>query len=458
MTYTPRTRDELARRVLGAIVTRSRLNDTQQGSVIDTLAQAIGAIAAGAEQRLASIRDAFDFRNANGAELEERLSELPPHTIERKGAQRARGVVGVVLEEGLLNPLVIPEGVTFSRSDNGAVYASLEQVTVAAGVRLAVLNVEAATAGVGGNAPSSTIDRIEEAPAEIIAVTNGQAISTGQDAESDASLKRRALLYLQGLARCQPSAIEFAALSVDLPLRLIVADLYELPRTQGMSELYIEDGSGTLNNQRTAGRISQLTVPAGGVRVLYHDAPAVAEVVPTVVAGGVRTPLDRDLYVSIPERGIIYLDEGAVVEGDVLQTAPYEVYTGPIATVQRLIEGDPNDPGASQGYRAAGTRVRVLSPAVVRVSLDLQVTTESGIDSADLESRITENLTALTSELRVGAPFYAAAAIDVVMDLEGVVNVHLFNTGTSDRFTDLYPPAGSVVRINQLNIRPFLEN
>lgn len=458
MTYTPRTRDELARRVLGALVTRSRLNDTQQGSVIDTMAQAIGAIAAGAEQRLASIRDGFDLRNASGAELDERVAELPPYTIERLPAQRARGYVVVILEDGLTDPVTIPQGSTFSRSDNGAVYATLEEVTVPATVRVVNVEVEASIAGVIGNAPSATLNRVEDAPAEIIAVNNGQAISTGRDEESDASLKRRAMLYLQGLARCQPAAIEFAALSADLPLRLIVADLYELPNTAGMSELYIEDGSGTLNNQRTAGRISSLTVPAGGVRVLYHDAPAVADVVPALVDGGVITPLDRSLYVSIPERGVIYLDESAVDEGDTLQTLPYEVYTGPIATIQSLIEGDPNNPEASAGYRAAGTRIRVLSPSVVRVSLDLQVTAENGVDYQDLENRITENLTALASELKVGAPLYAAALIDVVMDLEGVINVHVFNTGTSDRFADRYPPAGSVIRINQLNIRPIVES
>ena len=454
MTYTPRTRDELARRVLGALVTRSRLNDTQQGSVIETFSQAVGAIAAGAEQRLSSIRDGFDLRNASGAELDERVAELPPYTIERLPSQRARGVVGVVLAEGLTLPTVIPQGSTFSRSDNGAIYTSLEAVTVPAGERLATLQIEAAVAGVEGNAPSSTINRIEDAPAEIIAVNNGPAISTGREEESDAALKRRALLYLQGLARCQPAAIEFAALSADLPLRLVVADLFELPAVRGMSELYIEDGSGTLDAQRTAGRVSEITVPLGGLRVLYHDAPAVAEVVPSVVVGGVSTPLNRDQYVNIPERGLIYFEEGAVNVGDVVRTEPYQIYTGTISTIQRLIEGDPNNPEASAGYRAAGTRVRVLSPSVVRISLDLQVTVESGVDLGDLENQITEEITALASALHVGMPLYAAAVIDVVMDIEGVINVHVFNTGSNDRFNDRHPPAGAVVRIHQLNIRP----
>jgi len=81
MSFTPRNRDELARLVLGSIVSRTELTDTTQGSVIDTMSQAFGAVSASIERQIEKVRDAFDFRNATGAELDERLSELPPNTI-----------------------------------------------------------------------------------------------------------------------------------------------------------------------------------------------------------------------------------------------------------------------------------------------------------------------------------------------------------------------------------------
>ena len=456
MSYEARNRDELARRVLGAMIARSQLSDTSQGSVIDTIAGAFGAVAAGIEQRIEAVRDAYDFRNATGSELDERLLEFPPHTITRKPAQRARGNVAVSFELGV-SAFTISAGTTFSRQDNGVVFTVLEDTPISNNTVLAELNVEASVSGVAGNAPSGSITIIEDAPNEIAAVSNPRAITTGADEESDGALKRRAMLYLQSLAKCQPSAIEFAALSEDLPLRLTLANLYEPPDQLGYSELLIEDGSGTLNEQRTAGRVLNITAPTNGLNIYYHDAPATDEVIPAKLIAGQLVPLDPSQFVSIPERGIIYISDGVVIAGDVLTVQPYEVFTGSIQRIQRLIEGDPNHPESSGGYRAAGTRIRVLSPNIQRVSLDIHVVIESGIDSDLIKSDITEAVVALASELRVNQPLFSASIIDVIMDLSGVLNVHLYPAGLTSLFEDRYPPRGSVCRIGALNIRPIEE-
>ena len=450
--YTPKTREELSRRVLGALTARSRLTDTREGSVIHTLSQAVGALGAGVEQRLRAIRDAYDFREAQGLELDERLSDLPPLTIERKAAQRATGVIGLIIQENLNAPLTIPIGTTFSRSDNGAVYATTELITVNVGdPRVVAVSIEAAVSGVGGNAPSSTINIIEEAPAEVISVNNGQALTNGADQESDAQLKRRALLYLQSLARCQPAALEFAALSADLLNRLVIADLIEDPEVSGFSRLFIDDNSGGLGQQVAQGRVVSITAPTGGLSRLYHDAPAVNEVRPAKIVNNLNIPLADDDYVSIPERGEIYLRSGAVVAGDVVTLLPYQVYTGPIAQIQALIEGDPTS-STSTGYRAAGTRVRVLSPAIASISLNVEILIDGG-DRDTITTQISQDLTSFTASLRVGAPLFTAALIDVVMDVEHVINTHIY-TQAGDVFNDFYPPQGSVVRFHALTITP----
>lgn len=456
MSYEAKTRDELARRTLGAITARSRLTDTSEGSVIDTISQAFGSVAAGIEQRIEGVRDAFDLRNATGAELDERVGELPPYTISRFPAQRARGqvVVGRAFSD-VASTLTIPAGATFARADTGVVYSSLSEVTIPVGIAFATLDVEASILGTAGNAPSFSITQIEDAPNEILSVTNPSAISTGAEEESDAALKRRALLYLQSLAKCQPAALEFAALSADLPLRLTLADLYEIPQQIGHSNLYIDDGSGLLAQQTTAGRQLEITAPLNGLSVYYHDAPAVEDVIPAKLINNQLVPLDPSQYTSIPERGVIYLEDGVVIQGDVLSVLPYDVYTGTIRTIQELIEGDPNNPESSGGYRAAGTRVRVLSPSISRVSLDLQIQVSAGIDLDEMISSATEEITALVSSLRVGAPLYAASIIDVVMDLEGVENIHIFNAGLNTRFEDRYPPNGAAIRLQTLTIRPI---
>ena len=128
MSYTAKTRTELSRRVLGALITRGRLNDVNEGSVIDTISKAVGSVASGVEYRLEQIRDSFDLRNATGAELDSRVAELPLSTIVRFPAQRARGEIVAVLEQNRQNPTVIPAGSLFSRADNGLSYATPEEV------------------------------------------------------------------------------------------------------------------------------------------------------------------------------------------------------------------------------------------------------------------------------------------------------------------------------------------
>lgn len=454
MSFTPRTKDELARRTLGAFIARSPLSDTNEGSVLDTIAQSIGALASNTENRIATVRDAFDFRNASGVELDLRLAEFPHGTIVRKPAQRARGVVGIILQEGLTVDTVIPEGTTFSRTDNAVLYLTTEDVTISAGERIADLNVEASVLGSSGNAPSSVITGLEDVPNEIIAVVNTRAITTGLEEESDNSLKRRATLYLQSLARSQARALEYMALSADLPLRLLIANIYEDPFNRGMSYLYIEDGTGALSQNTSDGRIPSVTVPQGSLNVFYHDYPAIKEVIPAIFNNGTLTNLDPTQYVSIPERGIIYLDSSALTPGDTLTVRPYHIYTGSIATIQALIEGDPSNPEGSPGFRSAGTRVRVLSPNITRVSLSLEVQVQGGADYTTLETNITDALSSLINDLYVNAPLFHASIIDVVMDVEEVSNVHVFRFNTTDAFEDFYPPQGSVIRLNNLSISP----
>lgn len=454
MSYKAKTREELSRRALGALVTRGQLSDVNEGSVIDTISKAIGSIASGIEYRLEQVRDSFDLRNAVGAELDKRVAELPLSTITRHPAQRARGQVIANLEVNRPNPTTIPAGTLFSRPDNGLTYVTIEEITVPNTFNLIVLKVEAVQAGTAGNAPTNTITAVEEAPNEIISVSNSQALQTGRDAETDGALKRRALLYLQSLARCQPLALEFLALSTELDNRLVVADLYEDPRNLGFSILYIEDGSGTLDAQRAQGRVNSFTVPQGGISVLYHDNPAVNEVIPATNVNGNLIPLDESQYVSIPERGIIYLEEGVVNAGDVVTLMPYQTYTGAIKTIQDLIEGDPNNPELYSGWRACGTRVRVLAPETLFVDLDIQAFVSSGTDYTTLLSEISEQITAFVSELKTGSPLYNASLVDIVMDITGVENCNIYNANSLIRFEDLYPLQGTVIRIGALNILP----
>ena len=465
MAFTPRNRDELARLVLGSIVARTELTDTTQGSVVDTISQAFGAVGASIERQIEKVRDAFDFRNATGAELDERLSELPPDTITRLGATFARGELTLSFNPALTANLTLDESSSFTRSDaQNVIYSTVQAYTIPSGTSTYNVTVEASQEGINGNCASGLINTVLDAPSEITSVTNSAPFANGQDEESDTQLKRRALLYLQSLARCQPSALEYGALSLTSTQgRLILASIYEDPNQAGYSELAIDDGSGLLGDNQRDGAIYTATAgQTGGVRVFYHEAPAVDPVRIGIVTNNIAIPLASTQYLSIPERGIIYINEGAIPIGATYRTLPYKVYTGLIAEVQNYIEGDTNNPLVNPGFRACGTRVRVLPPSIKKLEFDMHLIPKSGYDLDTVTSQALTAITQLTLDLRLGQPLYTAQIINAILELDNVLSVKLYNYDQSNiqnpiLLDDIYPSGNAVIRLGRTQIIPNLE-
>lgn len=462
MPFTPRTRAELSEIALGAIVARSGLDDTAQGSVIDTLAQSMAALAASSERKIGQVRAAFDLRNATGAELDERLGELPPYSITRHGAVNARGLVRLTFE-ALSSSQTIPAGSSFGSSTNQAlVYLTTEALTLNTGATSAEIAVESAQAGSAGNAGAGTIDTILSAPAFIVAATNEAPISGGLDEETDSALKRRALLYLTSLARSQPRALEHLAYTQQTAAgRVILAALFESPDQAGYSELYIDDGTGQLDSRTAAGPIYQGTAGPSGVSVVYFQSPAVSAPVLLTDESGSFAPLDPARYVAIPERGALYI-EPAIPEGVSYKLGSYRYFSGLIEALQLEIEGDTSNPSAAQGWRAAGTRVRVLPAAPYVLSFDLALTVATGYDLDSVAAAAEQAIIELTFELTIGAPLYVSRLLCAIMETEGATNAHLYRAGTGtepepEPLADIYPPRDRVIRLGQVQIVPAAE-
>lgn len=465
MAYVPRERDELARIFLGSLVTRSELDDVNQGSVIDVLAQSMASLANSTEHRIAGVRDAFDFRNATGAELDERLAEFPPETISRLSATTASGTLTVTLL-AQVSDLTIEPGASFSASLNPEIiYTVTTQTVISAGATTANLTVEASESGRAGNIGAGRIDTILDAPSQLLTVTNAAPLTNGQEEETDSALKRRALLYLQSLARSQAPALEFAALSYEGSERITLASLYEDPHVAGMSYLYIDDGSGTLGTRTTTGNRYTGTATAEGPTVIYHDAPAVNELTisyvdPVTSLTRIVSPLK---YVSIPERGVIYLDADAIPDTAPWTLGAYEIFSGPIADIQRIIEGDPANPASASGWRAAGTRVRVYPPSTARLDADIHLTPENGYELDTLTQSVENYLIDEFSAYRIGEPLYVARLTEMIMSVDGVRNISLYVANTGDDASpqpleDLYPASDRVIRLGTLNIIPSPES
>lgn len=456
--YEPRTREELARIIRGGIIARSDLSDTREGSVLSVLSESIGAMGASIERQIGLMRDAFDFRGASGADLDLRLSEFPDAFQPRFSASKASGDLTLTYD-ALVADLVIPAGSQFGRSaQSDQFYTVSEDTTLSVGTVVGIVPVSAEVGGIAGNCANREIDTIIDAPVLISACFNLAPFSSGGPEESDGQLKRRALAYLDSLARSQPTALEYLALNLIYAneKRVILADVFEDPNQLGYSELYIDDGSGRLGESFRAGRRYADSAPANLTRI-YHDAPAVEPVGVEVDTGGGFAPLASALYTSIPERGEIYLEVGAINAGVSYRLAPYNVFTGPLAELQRAIEGDVSNPSEYAGWRSAGTRVRAMPALVSFVNFDVHLVVRAGFDFEAVVEQVESSINAQILDLRVGEPLYVARLYDIIMSVSGALNAHLYIAGGTNPLNDLYPPSNFVFRLGSMVISPIAE-
>jgi len=351
--------------------------------------------------------------------------------------------------ENYPDPLTVPAGAIFRRSDDGTqTYVTTTDVVFAGSpgagsagesTKTGVF-VKATTSGALANCDTGLITEIVSAPGELIAVSNTVAIGNGSDRESDGKLRERVLIYMASLARCQPSSLEFAALDFvsTTGARAMFAKVYEDPSNRGYSELVIDDGSG-LSGSATAGSETTGIVPSHGAAILYHDAPAVGPIESVLVnRGGVTTTYyynDGD-YISLPERGLIYFPEGVLLSGDVWKVSGYDVYTALISELQQYIEGDTSRPVDFPGWRAAGTRVVVRPATIEYLSFDIHIIPKNYIALSDVSTEIEKTCVEFFRGLAPGETLYVAQLLDKLMENQKVLSLRLYEPGTSTFLAD----------------------
>ena len=473
MAYTPKTSKEILQDLVAGVIARSELTDISEGSVVAQILSTVATELSSSEYRLARIRDSFSLSRISGQLLDERIAEFPQGSIVRLPAAASRGTVLTItrLEEtdgaGLPNEVVVPIGSTVGRTDDATIiYATTEPVVFPpsneASQSIRNVSIVCLTPGIDGNCASSTINKIIGMPTFVSSIEQTSPILGGQEAESDLALRNRAILYLSSLARCQPTALEYFALSFVASdrTRARYAAVYEDTERRGYSELVIDDGSVIIQGQEVAtrpGRPIEGQVPGlgEGILTIFHEAPAFSPIkkIQRFDANGVeQPPLRPDVFVSLPERGIVYVDGGVFSEGESYRIGPiqndadagYSVFTGKlIPEMQRAIEGDLNDPIGLPGLRAAGTRVRVLPPLIEGVDFDMQIIPVSGVSFVDTADEVREAAVEFVLTLRPGDPLFVSQLIDRVMNNRNLIDVKFFehdtvNPGTTP-MQDRYP-------------------
>lgn len=482
MAYVPKTASEILKDLVAATVARSDLTDVSEGSVLSQLLSTVASELAGSEYRMSQIRDSFNLSTVSAADLEERVSEMPLGGVSRLPASAAVGSVMTLTRTeasvgaGLPDVLVVPAGASLGRTDDGSVvYVITNDVTFEAAAGSATqskhnVHITCLSIGEVGNCGPSTINKMISLPSEITSIVQATSITGGQPRESDDALRNRAIIYLSSLAKCQPVALEHFASSfvASDQTRTRYAAIYEDVDRRGYSELVVDDGSILLEGRNvgtTEGRAVSGTVPGAGVLTIFHEGPAVSPIqtIERLNSSSVlQGLLHPDQFVSIPERGVVYVDPGVFQPGEIyrIRTNPqdpnqgYRVFTGAlIPELQRAIEGDLNDPVTYPGLRAAGTRVRVLPPTIQSIGFDMRIVPVNGVSFVETADAVREAATEFVLTLRPGDSLYVSQLIDRVMDNPDVIDVKFFehnirNPGSSALSDKLASTRRHVLRPN----------
>jgi hypothetical protein len=178
------------------------------------------------------------------------------------------------------NPAVIPVGATVQSTDGTqtfTVYADptnsaysvnaggvgIAGYTIPAAVASLIVPVQNTVPGIFGNVQAGAITIIQTGMSGVDTVTNVAAFTNGFNAESDAALKARFVLFINSLAKGTEGAIGFAVQSVQQGMQYqIIENPPPAPGLPPAVTLYVDDGSGAI----PAGTLTAATTAAQAMR------------------------------------------------------------------------------------------------------------------------------------------------------------------------------------------------
>lgn len=141
---------------------------------------------------------------------------------------------------------------------------------------------------------------------------------------------------------------------------------------------------------------------------------------------GLWSLLVRDVdYILNKGTGEIQLtDVGGVVAGTQL-ISHYSYYTNLIAEVQKVMEGDPDDPINYPGFKAAGIFLSVEQPAIKRVSVLASITAADGFTESSLAPLVRRAIESYISSRRIGQDILVSKLIDEAFSVSGLEDIRI---------------------------------
>ncbi len=202
-------------------------------------------VARGSAQRLGALY----LYSATGADLDRLVKDRYSEDVVRKQAGSAVVTLSFTRSSGALLGLTLAVGRKF-RTVNGIEFELVSSVSVPAGSNGPVTGVaQAVQPGLAGNVGKTTITSFVDSPPDAaLQVTNPAVAAGGDDQESDASLRERALNFFVAARRGTGPAIEFGARRVSgVRYASVVEEVDELGDPTGRVSLYIADANGQSN-------------------------------------------------------------------------------------------------------------------------------------------------------------------------------------------------------------------
>lgn len=209
-----------------------------------------------------------------------------------------------------------------------------------------------------------------------------------------------------------PELLEYVAKD-DVANTLTLAGTTTITHVNGTTVMlvdYIEDSAET---GRRRFQLQQQPIVRGTDRIFYDPGTGVVEYTPGTD------------YVLNKGTGEFQLTDlsGAAAGAELF--ANYSYYSGLIKLVQRVLEGDLDEPTAYPGVKAAGVFLSVEAPTIRRITVVASISARPGFNESDLTDLVRAEIENYISSLRLGEDVILSKIVDVAHNVTGVADVFI---------------------------------
>lgn len=289
----------------------TQLIDLGVGSVIRAILEANASVALWLQWLIVQLLALTRAATSNGAALDTWMADF---TQTRLPASPATGIVTFSRYTPTL-AATVPAGASVKTGDLTQSFTVNVATVIPAGTASANVAVTAATAGTTGNVAAGTVTVLGTAIPGVDYVNNAAAFANGLNAESDPALRARFVAFLASLAKGTVGAIEYAVLSIQQGLDVVVQENVNTvgTYTPGMFVVTVDDGSGNPPSSllTTASAAVNGVRPVGSTYAVQGPVLATANVSLTiaVAAGAVKSAIQPLVSAAL----VTYID--ALPEG-----------------------------------------------------------------------------------------------------------------------------------------------